>query len=141
MTTDSRNPDLIPVLLHEARQTGILLAAALDQNHRLIAMLQTPVQTPVQTPFKDRFNAPSTPHDPATRHRRNHRPGTLSRIAADPQIEAFIRARLDSLTLVAIVAETATTFPPERRISLSSLSRWWAKNGKASDGSVSKSWL
>ena len=125
--TEGRNPDLIPFLLNEARQTGIPLAAALAQNHRLIAMLQTPVQTP----FKDGFNSPSTPLDPATRHRRNHRPGTLSRITADPQIEAFIRSHLDSLTLVAIVAEIATTFPPERRISLSSLSRWWAKNGKA----------
>ena len=135
MTTDSRNPDLIPFLLQEARQTGVLLAAALDQNNRLIAMLQTPVKMA----FKGHLNTLSSPLDPATRHRRNHRPGTLSRITSDPEIEAFIRAGLDSQTLVAIVAEIAATFPPERRISLSSLSRWWIKNGKAPGGSIGKS--
>jgi len=72
-------------------------------------------------------------------HRRNHRPGTLSGITADPEIEGFIRARPDGLTLVAIVAEIAATFPPERRISLSALSRWRVKNGKAPQNTISKS--
>ena len=56
-------------------------------------------------------------------------------------MEAFVRTHLDSLTLVAIAAEIAATYPKERRISLSSLSRWWTKNGKAQDGFVGKSRL
>ena len=121
MTADSRNPDLISSLLNEARQTGILLAAALDQNHRVIAVLQSSLEGTVQQDV----NAPIKPTDPAAEHRRNHRSGTLSRVVADPEIEAFIRARLDTLTLVQIVAEIAETFPPRRHISLSSLSQWW----------------
>ena len=52
MKADSRNSHLAAAwynfklartFLAEARQTGVLLAAALDQNHRLITLLQADV--------------------------------------------------------------------------------------------------
>lgn len=56
-----------------------------------------------------------------------HRPGTRCKIDRDPELEAFVRARLDRMTLVAIVAEIARCFPPDRRVSESSMQRWWKK--------------
>lgn len=126
MNCPTLNPALVQSLLDEAHQTAILLAAAMDQNHRLIATLKTALEAPVEGPL----NAPSTRANPAAEHRRNHRRGTLSRITRDPEIEAFIRARLDTDTLSGIVAQIAATFPKERHISLSSLSRWWIRNAK-----------
>lgn len=120
------NPALARALLDEARQTGTLLATAMDQNHRLIATLKTALEGTVEAPLNDPSNRPN----PAAEHLRNHRGGTLSRVTRDPEIEAFIRARLDTTTLVDIVAEIAATFPKERHISMSSLSRWWIKNAK-----------
>ena len=126
MNCSTLNPALVQSLLDEAHQTAILLAAAIDQNHRLIATLKSALEAPVEGPL----NAPSTRANPAAEHRRNHRRGTLSRITSDPEIEAFIRARLDTDTLSGIVAQIAATFPQERHISLSCLSRWWIKHAK-----------
>jgi len=130
MSPDARNRALIAALLTEAHQTGVLVAAAMDQNHRLVAALKAALQSPVQSPVQTPVKAPATSPDPAAEHRRNHRPGTLSRITRDPELEAFIRARIDTETLTAIIAEIAATFPPERRIGLSVLSRWWRKHAK-----------
>ena len=126
MITCQINDSSLQSLLIEARQTGSLLAAAMDQNHRLIATLGSTVECPSNVAL----NSASTRPDAFADHRRNHRGGTLSRITCDPEIEAFIRARLDTTTLVAIVAQIAAAFPPERHISLSSLSRWWIKSAK-----------
>ena len=128
----TRNPALAQSLLNEARHTATLLAAAMDQNHRLIATLKSAPEGTVEAAF----NAPSSRPNPAAEHLRNHRGDTLSRITRDPEVEAFIRARLDTTTLVNIVAAIAAiaaiaaTYPPQRHISMSSLSRWWIKHSK-----------
>jgi len=143
MTSSFRSPDVTSFLLNEARQTGILLAAALDRNHRLIAVLQTTRNDPVEPALKGSLNGPSQPLDPAAthrrNHRRNHRPGTLSRITTDPDLQAFVLSLIETATYAQIVAAVAANFPPERRISLSALSRWWVKNGKAPQNAISKS--
>ena len=139
MTSSFRSPDVTSFLLNEARQTGILLAAALDRNHRLIAVLQTTGNDPVEPALKGSLNGPSQPLDPAACHRRNHRPGTLSRITTDPDLQAFVLSLIETATYAQIVAAVAANFPPERRISMSSLSRWWIKNGKAPQNAISKS--
>jgi len=51
-----------------------------------------------------------------------------ARIASDPELEAFIRARIGHLTFAQIIAEVADTFPPHRRTSMTALSRWWKAN-------------
>ncbi|MBE2277413.1 MAG: hypothetical protein IAE87_14110 [Rhodobacteraceae bacterium] len=73
------------------------------------------------------LNEPSSPlSDPAS-WRAAHRSGTPSKIEADAELRAFIVARITSQTYDQIVASVAATFPPERRISRSSLSRWFRR--------------
>lgn len=62
-----------------------------------------------------------------TEHRRKHRPGTVPRIDSDPELEAFIRARIDRLTFVEIAAQVAQTFPKARRVGKSAIHAWWAR--------------
>ena len=123
MTTGCRNPDLIPYLLNEARQTGILPAAALDQNHRLIAMPQTAGEPALATALKDGLNAPATPNDPATEHRRTHRPGHPAKIEPDTELQAFIRAGIDALAFKQITAAIKASFSPARHVGRSTMHR------------------
>ena len=76
--------------------------------------------------------------DPAL-HRAAHRPGTLSRINTDPELRAFILARIDRLTFDAVVSEIRSALPPERRVSRSALHRWWHRTGKHLDRPTGKS--
>ncbi|WP_370226254.1 hypothetical protein [Pararhodobacter marinus] len=66
----------------------------------------------------------------AAAHRRAHRPGVPSKLATDPELQAFVLARIDTLTFSQITAEVAASFPPDRRISRSSLHRWWHRHGR-----------
>lgn len=79
-------------------------------------------------------NTPSTGHkkgdedtSPLAAWRAAHRVGTPSRITCDPEVEAFILTRIETMTYAQIVAEVAKSFPKSRHISMSSLQRWWAK--------------
>ena len=63
-------------------------------------------------------------------HRRAHRPGIPAKIDSDPELRAFIVARLDTRTFTQICDEAAAHFPPDRRTSLSALSRWWQRKGQ-----------
>ena len=56
-----------------------------------------------------------------------HRSGRPSVIDSDPELRAFVEARLGAMTFVAILAEVAATFPEGRRTSLSALSRYWRR--------------
>ena len=62
-----------------------------------------------------------------------HRRGVPAKLALDPELRAFIEARLPSMTFAAIMADVAAHFPPDRWVSLSSVHRWWQKmqEGKA----------
>ncbi|MFO1140790.1 MAG: hypothetical protein U1E59_00095 [Amaricoccus sp.] len=51
---------------------------------------------------------------PPFEHRR--RPGRLSKIGADPELQAFILPRLDRLTYHQIADAVAAHFPPEPRV-------------------------
>ncbi len=79
-------------------------------------------------------NAPSTGRktpvegtSPLAAWRAAHRVGTPSRITSDPEVEAFILARIEAMTYAQIVAAVAARFPKARHISMSSLQRWWTK--------------
>ena len=63
-------------------------------------------------------------------HRRAHRRGIPAKIDADPDLRAFIIARLDTHPFTAICAEAAAHFPQNRRTSMSALSRWWQREGQ-----------
>ncbi|MFO1208688.1 MAG: hypothetical protein U1E40_05615 [Amaricoccus sp.] len=65
---------------------------------------------------QDRLSALPPCDAPPSEHRRLHRPGVQAKLDADPELQAFVLARLDRLTFKNIAAEVAQCFPPERRV-------------------------
>ena len=53
--------------------------------------------------------------------------GRPAKIAVDSELQAFVAARFDTLTFEQIAKEVADNFPPERRVNLSAIHRWWLK--------------
>ena len=114
------------------------LLRILDDTILLLHFVKTELQTKhadaMKVPFNTPFNGPSNPAKaPLTRdevlaeHRRAHRSGRPSKIESDPELQAFIAARIDRMTFAQIVSEVRTTFPPDRHCSISGLGRWWQK--------------
>ena len=111
---------IIRTAIDQARQSARQIDDLRAANARTIKTLGTALNQAI----KGVLNLPSTTAF-TTEHRRAHRSGVPSRIASDPELEAFVRARIERLTFAQIVAEVAASFAPERRISMSTLSRWW----------------
>ena len=105
--------------------------AGLDAAREALTGLSTALQRGVQSPVE----APLT----AAMWRAQHRRGSLSKLETDPELRAFVLARIDRLTFDQVVAEVAGAFPPERRTSRSALHRWWHRRGKAATASIAKS--
>lgn len=118
------DPSMIRTALDQARQTALQIGVLREANARTIRTLETAFNQALNGPSNGASTVPVAVAD----HRRSHRSGVPPRIASDPELEAFIRARIDRLTFTQIIAEVAATFPPERRTSLSALSRWWKLN-------------
>jgi hypothetical protein len=114
----------IRTAIHQARETARQIGDLQAANARTIRSLEAALNQAVKGPL----NEPSPLPPIAADHRRAHRSGVPARIASDPELEAFIRARIDRLTFAEIVAEVAATFPPGRRTSMAALSRWWKAN-------------
>ncbi len=119
----TEGPAIPPVSAVGLRQACDDAARALD---RLNAALGGTVQSAVEAPFEPSFH--SAVEDPDARHRRQHRTGRLSKIDANPDLRAFVLARIDRLTFADIAAEAAAHFPPETRPSRSGLHRWWHRH-------------
>ena len=51
--------------------------------------------------------------------------GGVSKIEADPELRAFVLEHIYTLTYQQISDKVAQKFPPDRRTSVSALSRWW----------------
>ncbi len=79
---------------------------------------------------KGGLNPASNPPEPVRDHRRNHRPGRPCRIDADPELRAFVLARIDRLTFTALAEEIARAFPPGRRDGKSARHAWFRKPGR-----------
>ena len=60
-----------------------------------------------------------------SQHLREHRPGRPKKLAADPELRAFVEARFNRLTFEQIADEVAQNFPPERRVAKSAIHAWW----------------
>jgi hypothetical protein len=60
-------------------------------------------------------------------HRRAHRPGRVPKIDSDPELRAFIEARIDAMTFNEVADAVAAAFPPERRVRKSAIHEWWHK--------------
>ena len=103
--------------LAEARAQRDLLAAASVAQARAITALEAAIEGTLQA------GAEALPEDlpPPTEHRRRHRPGYSSKVERDPELRAFIEARLDRLTFHELAAAVADRFPAGRRIGKSAI--------------------
>ena len=118
------DPATIRTAIHQARDTARQIGDLQSANARTIRTLEAALNQAIKGPL----NEPSILPPTLAEHRRAHRRGVPARITADPELEAFIRARIEGLTFTRIIAEVAATFPPNRRTSLPALSRWWKAN-------------
>lgn len=62
--------------------------------------------------------------------------GQPFKIDTDPELKAFVMARIFERTYQQIAQDIASEFPPDRHVSRSSIARWWAKTRPA-EGSTS----
>lgn len=78
--------------------------------------------------FYGAIAARPAPTAPVSEHRRSHRPGRPAKLDTDPDLRAFVLARIDRLTFDQIAREVALHYPLERRVGRSSIHHWWRKN-------------
>jgi hypothetical protein len=90
-------------------------------NARTIAALQMAFQADVNEGIEAVADAPA----PTSRHRAQHRPGIPRKIDMDPELRAFIEARIDGMTFHDIAEAVATAFPEPRRVAKSAIHAWW----------------
>jgi len=64
---------------------------------------------------------------PVTEHRKEHRMGRVPKIDTDPELQAFLIARIDRLTYAQIAREVAEHFPEPRRVGKSAIHAWFKK--------------
>jgi hypothetical protein len=126
MTASPRNSDLV----EQALAASDRLQTCLTESVTLLTTLRDSLSTGLQQPVEQPLNAPLTRDQILAAHRRSHRRGGIPKVASDPELELFILARVDTMTLKEIVAEVAANFPPERHVSVSCVNRWWLRTGK-----------
>lgn len=90
----------------------------------------TAVQTAINGNLKQGLDALPVSEVAITSHRKQHRAGRPAKIDTDPELQAFIRARIDRLTYQELAQDIAAYFPPNRRVSRSSIQRWWQRQTK-----------
>ncbi|MCF6234208.1 MAG: hypothetical protein L3J36_14085 [Rhodobacteraceae bacterium] len=108
-------------------EAGALLRAANDAHIEASNAFQTAINRAV----KDGLNTLQPDAFPATdhrRHRRHHRPGRPAKIDTDPELQAYIAARIDRMTFVQIAEDIAQHFPPERHVRKTAIHAWWHRN-------------
>ncbi len=127
MTSPQIDPATIRTAIHQARDAARQIGDLQSANARTIRILEVALNQAIKGPLNEASNLPPN----LAEHRRAHRPGFPARITSDPELEAFIRARIGQMTFAQIIAEVAATFPPRRRTSMSALSRWWKVNRPA----------
>ena len=108
-----------------------LALAELRASHVAQAKALAVLEAAFQTARQGRLDSLSLCDAPPSEHRRAHRPGLQRRIDTDPELETFIRARVDRMTFAELAAEVAGTFPPNRRVGRSAIHDWWKRQHKA----------
>ncbi|GHH04069.1 helix-turn-helix domain-containing protein [Pseudodonghicola xiamenensis] len=103
------------------------LRASHTAQDRAIAVLEAVLQACHQ----QGVNALHEAAAPINEHRREHRPGRAPKIASDPELQAFIAARIDRLTYQQIADEIAENFPPERHVHRATVHRWAQQSSKS----------
>lgn len=114
------DPGTIRTALHQARDSARQIGDLQAATARIIRTLEAALEAP--------FNDPVKPPSQGQR-----RTAIRSRIEADPELRAFILARIRDLTFDQVRAAIAATLGPARCPSRSSLHRWWHRHGKRAD--------
>ena len=83
---------LVRTAITQARQSACQIDDLRAANSRTITTLETALNEAV----KGDVNTPLTAIENNAAHRRAHRKGLPSRIISDPELEAFIRARINT---------------------------------------------
>jgi hypothetical protein len=119
--------------LDATRAARDMLASGVQKMDGAIKALEHALEASVQ----EGVQTLPEPTAPPCQHRAAHRPGKPRRIDNDPELRAFIAARIDRLTFHQLQAEIAATFPPERHVGKSAMHAWWQrqKPGKKTDRS------
>ena len=119
--------------LAEARAARDQSAALVSGLDRAIAALEQAVEGSVQQAVQA-LPEPTAPHCP---HRAAHRPGRARLIDNDPELRAFITARIDRLTFYQLADAVAAHFPPERHVKKTAIHAWWKRQqgGRKADRS------
>jgi len=123
--TDSLPPDIPPMSLTDAEQAASEILAMLVAMTVLQKGVLTTLQTSIKQRDKARLKALPVCDVPATQHRRDHRFGRPAKLDTDTELRAFVLARIDRLTYVEIADAIVAHFPPNRRVSKSSIHSWW----------------
>lgn len=130
MTRDTDLADLI----HTARGTMDAAQAAIRQVRRTIDQAHSDVEKARRAiaDLSETMQAHVIAELPAstapiTEHRRLHRPGRPAILDTDPELRAFVLARIDRMTFPEIEAAIALQYPVERRVKKSAIHAWWKK--------------
>ncbi len=102
--------------------------AELRASHAAQARAITALEAAIEASLQQGLNTLPKPSAPISEHRREHRPGPPPKIAGDPELQAFIVARIDRMTFDEIAAEVAQHFPPRRRVGKTAIWEWWRKS-------------
>lgn len=107
--------------LAEAREARALADAATKACDRAVAALLEAGEATLKRGVED------LPEDlpPPNEHRRQHRPGVVAKLDRDPEVRAFVEARLDRMTFAEIAAAVAERFPPSRCVRKSAIHAWF----------------
>lgn len=106
------------------KAAGSLLQAA----HNEFEQAEIALNTAIKSAFKGGLRALEPSQIAVSEHRRLHRPGKQAVIDGDPELRAFIEARIDALTFKEIEQAVAKEFPKERRVKKSAIHSWWTRN-------------
>jgi hypothetical protein len=102
------------------------LGRAMAETDAAIALIRA-LPAAVEGRFKPASMPLQTRDEILAAHRRAHRGGTLSKIASDPELEAFIEARIDTHTYSELVGAVRSKFTADRQTSIAAVGRWAQK--------------
>lgn len=113
----------------------MVLEASLQQGLNALPAVTAPVSQHRKEHRSGR--APKIDNDPAE-WRASHRSGNPLRLDTASVLRAFVLERIEALTYDQIMQAGAAAFPPDRRTSRSTLSRWFRSQNRSVAGASTR---